>query len=239
LPCFGLRAVFKPRRGHSVPHAFGGHSEGETPLPIPNRAVKPLCADGTWWATAWESRSPPALVARPAPVAGLFLSLDPPGSAEWQEGARQAGRRRREWRRSQAPRRAEANASHPVARREDAARPGRSRGPSAVIGSRPYSPSVAKSIARSAALSKRWPSAFRLSNMRASLRTGADVRSLVQRNLHRLSEPACRSCAPRGRRPPAREPARVPAVRASRARRPLEPPRFAAPSRARSAARSA
>ncbi len=26
----------------------GGHGEGETPLPIPNRAVKPLSADGTW-----------------------------------------------------------------------------------------------------------------------------------------------------------------------------------------------
>src|SRR3954470_15820676 len=38
---------------------FGGHSEGETPLPIPNRAVKPLRADGTWPSRAWESRSPP------------------------------------------------------------------------------------------------------------------------------------------------------------------------------------
>src|SRR5437660_2690590 len=38
---------------------FGGYSEGETPLPIPNRAVKPLSADGTWPARAWESRTPP------------------------------------------------------------------------------------------------------------------------------------------------------------------------------------
>ena len=37
----------------------GGFSEGETPLPIPNRAVKPLSADGTWPARAWESRTPP------------------------------------------------------------------------------------------------------------------------------------------------------------------------------------
>src|SRR5437764_3270116 len=37
----------------------GGYSEGETPLPIPNRAVKPLSADGTWLERAWESRSPP------------------------------------------------------------------------------------------------------------------------------------------------------------------------------------
>ena len=37
----------------------GGHGEGETPLPIPNRAVKPLSADGTWPARARESRTPP------------------------------------------------------------------------------------------------------------------------------------------------------------------------------------
>src|SRR3954451_17345299 len=52
---------FSSLAGASVPQIFGGHSEGETPLPIPNRAVKPLSADGTWWATAWESRSPPVL----------------------------------------------------------------------------------------------------------------------------------------------------------------------------------
>ena len=37
----------------------GGLSERETPLPIPNREVKPLSADGTWLARAWESRTPP------------------------------------------------------------------------------------------------------------------------------------------------------------------------------------
>ena len=69
----GLRAVFKPRRmagcsgrlgawnAPAVPNDFGGNSEGDTPLPIPNRAVKPFSADGTWWETAWESRSPPVL----------------------------------------------------------------------------------------------------------------------------------------------------------------------------------
>jgi hypothetical protein len=41
----------------------GGYGEGETPLPIPNRAVKPLSADGTWPARAWESRTPPVLYA--------------------------------------------------------------------------------------------------------------------------------------------------------------------------------
>ena len=47
-----------PGRGWSRP-VSGGYGEGETPLPIPNRAVKPLSADGTWPARAWESRSPP------------------------------------------------------------------------------------------------------------------------------------------------------------------------------------
>src|SRR5581483_3991905 len=47
-------------RGASRP-VSGGYGEGETPLPIPNRAVKPLSADGTWPARAWESRSPPVL----------------------------------------------------------------------------------------------------------------------------------------------------------------------------------
>ena len=35
-----------------------GHTEEVTPVPIPNTAVKLLRADGTAWATAWESRTP-------------------------------------------------------------------------------------------------------------------------------------------------------------------------------------
>src|SRR5690348_3961306 len=42
----------------------GGYGEGETPLPIPNRAVKPLRADGTWPERARESRSPPVFFER-------------------------------------------------------------------------------------------------------------------------------------------------------------------------------
>ena len=45
--------------GRLVSPFSGGFSEGETPLPIPNREVKPLSADGTWLARAWESRTPP------------------------------------------------------------------------------------------------------------------------------------------------------------------------------------
>src|SRR5688500_13535293 len=53
---------------------FGGDSEGATPLPIPNRAVKPLSADGTWASRPWESRSPPFLLRRAAPEAALLRS---------------------------------------------------------------------------------------------------------------------------------------------------------------------
>src|SRR5438105_7662332 len=38
---------------------FGDHSDGETPVPIPNTAVKPVSADGTGLATVWKSRSSP------------------------------------------------------------------------------------------------------------------------------------------------------------------------------------
>lgn len=29
----------------------------EIPVPIPNTEVKQIFADGTWWVTAWESRT--------------------------------------------------------------------------------------------------------------------------------------------------------------------------------------
>src|ERR1700747_996198 len=48
-------------------HFSGGCVERATPVPIPNTEVKPLGADGTARATAWESRKPPGLlVAKPA-----------------------------------------------------------------------------------------------------------------------------------------------------------------------------
>ena len=61
--CVVLRA-----RGGGFSSVSGGYGEGETPLPIPNRAVKPLSADGTWPARAWESRSPPVLTSHTPPV---------------------------------------------------------------------------------------------------------------------------------------------------------------------------
>jgi hypothetical protein len=52
-------AVLKGHGEQGLSVFSGGHGEGETPLPIPNRAVKPLSADGTWPSRAWESRTPP------------------------------------------------------------------------------------------------------------------------------------------------------------------------------------
>lgn len=42
--------------------SFGGHSERETPGPIPNPEAKPLSVDGTARGTLWESRSPPDII---------------------------------------------------------------------------------------------------------------------------------------------------------------------------------
>src|SRR3977135_543196 len=72
----------------------GGYCEGETPLPIPNRAVKPHSADGTWPARAWESRSPPVLpsLREPTPEAALCRSLPAGGSST--PGESFPGRRR-------------------------------------------------------------------------------------------------------------------------------------------------
>src|SRR4051795_13599781 len=50
---------FQGPPGRGLSRFSGGYGEGETPLPIPNRAVKPLSADGTWLARARESRTPP------------------------------------------------------------------------------------------------------------------------------------------------------------------------------------
>ena len=41
----------------------GDDGGGDTPLPIPNREVKPASADGTAGETLWESRSSPIFFA--------------------------------------------------------------------------------------------------------------------------------------------------------------------------------
>src|ERR1700757_3884185 len=52
---------------------FGGHTGRETPLPIPNREVKPARADGTRRATSRESRSPPISFTKRSRKCGSFL----------------------------------------------------------------------------------------------------------------------------------------------------------------------
>ena len=73
------------RLGLRGPAEFGGNSEGDTPLPIPNRAVKPLSADGTWWETAWESRSPPVFLQPPGVPGGFFRACSAPARRPGQE----------------------------------------------------------------------------------------------------------------------------------------------------------
>ena len=73
--------------------SFGGLTGRGTPLPIPNREVKPARADGTRRATSRESRSPPNSLKR-APETGLFSwPLRPRGAWRASRGrARGAGR---------------------------------------------------------------------------------------------------------------------------------------------------
>src|ERR1700744_5838926 len=82
-------AVFKLHRAsRKIPVV---HSERETPLPIPNRAVKPFSADGTWGATPWESRSPPVLHDESSrPQGRLFVVLGWCGAAAGEARARVA-----------------------------------------------------------------------------------------------------------------------------------------------------
>src|SRR4029079_9973110 len=51
---------------------FGGHTGRETPLPIPNREVKPATADGTRRANSRERRSP-AIIFEGEPRERLFF----------------------------------------------------------------------------------------------------------------------------------------------------------------------
>ena len=62
MPC-APKGTRTPRQGQAMQnYGFaGGFSDRATPVPIPNTAVKPVCAHGTAGATLWESRSSPAL----------------------------------------------------------------------------------------------------------------------------------------------------------------------------------
>src|SRR6266498_5747026 len=67
---WSFEGASRPLKGARF-HNFGGLTGRETPLPIPNREVKPARADGTRRATSRESRSPPINFER-AGFAGSF-----------------------------------------------------------------------------------------------------------------------------------------------------------------------
>lgn len=55
------------RRRYIRAKVSGDYGDRVTPVPIPNTEVKPVCADGTWGATPWESRSSPEFFVGEAP----------------------------------------------------------------------------------------------------------------------------------------------------------------------------
>ena len=58
---------------HTGLYYFGGYSGEDTPVPIPNTEVKLSCADGTAWATVWESRELPGYnTENPSRHGGVF-----------------------------------------------------------------------------------------------------------------------------------------------------------------------
>ena len=74
------RPASRANRADSTPRqnqiqVSGDQAGGETPLPIPNREVKPAEADGTWGETPWESRKSPGLF-KSCHEAALFLMTD-------------------------------------------------------------------------------------------------------------------------------------------------------------------
>src|SRR3954447_23015754 len=75
----------------------GGFGVGETPLPIPNRAVKPHSADGTWPSRAWESRSPPVLSFTSRPSGGSLRLIVTVPAAEFPSAIRTARLPLRRW----------------------------------------------------------------------------------------------------------------------------------------------
>src|SRR5437764_409463 len=80
-------------RGESSLDGSGGYGEGETPLPFPNRVVKPLSADGTWPSRAWESRTLPVFIDKSRPWGRLFVVGGRP-SGRLRDGGRPSGRLR-------------------------------------------------------------------------------------------------------------------------------------------------
>ena len=77
MPRFRSRSQHSAESGESSRLQFlnsGVYIAGVTPLPIPNREVKPRRADGTIRVTVWESRSMPDIFFNaPCKKHGAFL----------------------------------------------------------------------------------------------------------------------------------------------------------------------
>src|ERR1041384_4201308 len=70
--------------GEVLFHGFGFSGDcsgGETPVPIPNTAVKPPSANGTARESAWESRSLPGSIFQGPPREGLSFFVESPRDA--------------------------------------------------------------------------------------------------------------------------------------------------------------
>src|SRR5207248_11032581 len=87
---YGCGAIARGASGGETPgrQFAGGHRSRVPPVPIPNTEVKPATADGTMWETAWESRSLPALIPKPAVNyhSGLFCVWAPDGPCSFPHG---------------------------------------------------------------------------------------------------------------------------------------------------------
>ncbi len=66
----GPRSVSVSDRTQLPSSRPGDNGGGALPDLIPNSEVKPSSVDGTAWETAWESRTSPGLLQRPAPFRG-------------------------------------------------------------------------------------------------------------------------------------------------------------------------
>jgi hypothetical protein len=142
MPRSGTRlwrcVVLKDPEKRGLSTFSGGLGEGETPLPIPNREVKPLSADGTWLARAWESRTPPVYLRTraalrggswrcwPTPEPGPFGTKDSvrnPPCAEHPHKISPARRSRATLRRELAHRQDTNTPAHAAPQPQDASRP--------------------------------------------------------------------------------------------------------------------
>src|SRR5881296_2023664 len=81
------------------PRFSGDPTERATPVPIPNTEVKPLRADGTARATAWETRSLPGLKNpdKPQGSSGFLLLQERPDHLNFIRAECIVRRQNRQW----------------------------------------------------------------------------------------------------------------------------------------------